>query len=206
VGKYGAEYTRVERDLYPTPAWVTEALLAYVDLAGLTVWEPATGKGDMAEVLKASGAACVHCSDIIKYDYPLDEVRDFTVINSAGSGFDAIITNPPSGPGNKTAEAFITAGLHYIARGGLLALLLSTDFDSGSTRRELFQHCPRFYAKIELTKRVVWFERLDGRLEQPRENHAWYIWQRTPLRVRESPRVLYAPIVNGSSRTEGNGP
>ena len=66
MGKHEAGYARVERDFYPTrERWVTEALLAHLDLAGLTVWEPATGEGDMAEVLKTSGAARVYCSDIM---------------------------------------------------------------------------------------------------------------------------------------------
>jgi hypothetical protein len=113
-------------------------------------------------------------------------------VNSLG-GFDIVATNPPGGVGNRTAEAFVAAGLKHIARGGLLALLLPTDFDSGATRRPLFHDCPLFAAKIVLTQRIVWFKRSDGKLEQPKENHAWYIWQKTPLRLRQSPRVLYGP-------------
>jgi hypothetical protein len=45
MGKHGNEYTRVPRDAYPTPAWVTAALLEHVDVAGKLVWEPCVGAG-----------------------------------------------------------------------------------------------------------------------------------------------------------------
>jgi hypothetical protein len=192
MGKHENGYARIERDFYPTRArWVIEALLAHLDLTGLSVWEPATGEGDIAEVLKAS-CARVHCTDITSYGYPLNALQDFTAIQPAPH-FDAIITNPPQGPRNTTAEAFITAGLHCIRHGGLLALLLAADFDSAARRRGLFAGCEWFAAKIVLTRRIVWFERADGIRAAPKENHAWYLWQRTPLRIRHAPQLLYAP-------------
>ena len=44
-----------------------------------------------------------------------------------------------------------------------------------------------------MRKRIVWFERDDGIREAPKENHAWFVWQRSPLRVRQWPVTLYAP-------------
>jgi hypothetical protein len=195
VGKHETSYARVARDLYPTrERWVTEALLAYIDLAERNVWEPAAGMGDMAEVLKAGGAH-VFCSDIAEYGYPLDARRDFT--HGDPGPFDAIITNPPQGPRNATEEAFIAAGLRYLADAGngLLALLLPTDFDAAGRRRGLFADCPWFAAKIVLTRRIVWFARSDGVREAPKENHAWFVWERTALRARVPPLTLYAPAV-----------
>jgi hypothetical protein len=192
MGKHETSYARVERDLYPTrERWVTEALLAHVDLAGRSVWEPAAGKGDMAEVLKADGAD-VHCSDIAAYGYPLDAVCDFTRA-TAPRRFDAIVTNPPGGPRNTLAETFVETGLHHIADGGLLALLLPADFDCAGSRRRFFADCPLFRAKLVLTRRIVWFVRPDGKREAPKENHAWFVWERTALRVRVPPLTLYAP-------------
>jgi hypothetical protein len=194
MGKHEVGYARVVRDFYPTrERWVTEALLTYVDLVGMTAWEPAAGAGDIAEVLKEAGAS-VWCSDIAEYCYPLDEVRDF-LSGEHETPFDAIITNPPQGPRNTTGEAFIAAGLRHIDRfGGLLALLLPADFDSAQRRRGLFAECTLFAAKVVLTRRIVWFERTDGVRAAPKENHAWFIWQRTPLRLRTTPAVLYAPL------------
>src|SRR5262249_5916767 len=114
MGKHEIGYARVERDLYPTPAWVTEALLAHINLNGLTVWEPACGKGDMARVLKAAGAYVV-CSDIADHGYPLAARMDFTTGQLPPAGFEIIVTNPPGGFRNKTAEAFIVTGLKHLS-------------------------------------------------------------------------------------------
>jgi hypothetical protein len=155
MGKHETSYARIERDLYPTPSWVTEALLEHLDLAGRSVWEPATGKGDIAEVLKASGCQ-VWCSDIASYGYPLDEICDFRATVPA-QRFDAIITNPPGGARNALAETFVRIGLHHIGSGGLLASLLPLDFDSAGRRRELFADCPHFRAKLVLTLALCGF-------------------------------------------------
>jgi len=154
VGKHETSYARMARDLYPTrEVWVTEALLAHVQLVGVTVWEPAAGRGDLALALRDSG------------------VRR-----------------------NTLAESFIETGLKHLAHGvSLLALLLPVDFDSAGRRRQFFAECPWFAAKIPLTRRIVWFPRSDGIRAAPKENHAWFIWQRTLLKTRTSPLVLYAP-------------
>jgi len=192
MGKHEASYARVERDLYLTrETWVTEALLAHIDLAGRSVWEPAAGHGDMAEVLKAGGAD-VFCSDITEYGYPLDAVCDFT-LTKEGRWFGCIVTNPPGGPRNTLAEAFIETGLRALAPGQVLALLLPADFDCAGTRRRFFADCPHFRAKIVLTRRITWFARTDGIRAAPKENHAWYVWERTALRTRGQPLTLYGP-------------
>ena len=214
MGKHETSYARVERDFYPTrETWVTEALLAHVDLAGRIVWEPATGQGDMAEVLKASNAGRVWCSDIAEYGYPLDAVCDFTSgkalrprINFATGGntrADAIITNPPGGPRNTLAERFVETGLQHIAGGGLLALLLPADFDCAGSRRRFFADCPLFRAKLVLTRRIVWFIRPDGKRKAPKENHSWFIWEWTMLRGRSTPSVFYAPIIAANGDQHG---
>jgi hypothetical protein len=56
VGKHETGFARIERDFYPTPSWVVEALVEHIDLAGLRIWECAAGDGRMAEALKAAGA------------------------------------------------------------------------------------------------------------------------------------------------------
>jgi hypothetical protein len=192
MGKHETGYARVARDLYPTrERWVTEALLAHVDLSGRSVWEPAAGHGDMADVLKASGAD-VFCSDVVEHGYTLDAVCDFT-LTKPGRWFGSIVTNPPGGVRNSLAEQFVETGLRSLAAGQVLALLLPADFDSAASRRQWFADCPQFKAKIVLTKRITWFVRADGRRAAPKENHAWFVWERTALRVRAPPIILYAP-------------
>jgi hypothetical protein len=187
VGKHETGFARVERDFYPTPAWVTEALASHVDLAGMRIWECACGDGRMSRALEQAGAS-VYSSDIIDRGY-YDELLDFTSERQPKVAFDAITTNPPLGPRGKLAEAFIASGLRRIPDYGFLALLLPNDFDSAKTRMQFFDDCPHFSGKIVLTKRVVWFERTDGKKEAPKENTAWFLWR---PRNRQRPTIMYA--------------
>jgi hypothetical protein len=197
MAKHEAGYARVERDFYPTPPWVvSDALAEHVDLRGLIVWEPACGDGRMAEALRLQGCARVYTSDIVDRGTGQDEVLDFlsAQMPNLERPPDAIITNPPFGQGGRLATAFIDVGLTRIRRhGGLLALLLPIDFHSAKTRARYFGDCPDFVAKIVLRKRIVWFQRDDGVLEAPKENSAWFLWQRSLLRTHHPPIILYAP-------------
>ena len=60
MGKHGTGYARVGRDHYPTPYWVIAALAEWLELRGLTVWEPACGDGGMAAALRQQSCARVH--------------------------------------------------------------------------------------------------------------------------------------------------
>src|SRR5262249_6095688 len=108
MGKHETGYARVERDLYPTPPWVVSALAEYLDLRGLTVWEPACGDGRMAEALRLQGCARVYTSDIVDRGTEQNEAFDFLSAQRPNLERppDAIITNPPFGQGGKLATAF----------------------------------------------------------------------------------------------------
>jgi hypothetical protein len=113
---------------------------------------------------------------------------------------DAIVTNPPFGQGCRLATAFIEVGLTRIRRyNGLLALLLPVDFDSAKTRARYFGDYPDFGAKIVLRKRIVWFQRDDGIRGAPKENSAWFLWQRSLLGTHRPPIILYAPEIEGAA-------
>ena len=98
-------------------------------------------------------------ADFLKVELPVDA--------------NAIITNPPF----SLATEFIVHALELMKPvNGFVAMLQSVDFDSAKCRRHLFRNCPEFMTKIVLTKRIVWFEREDGKKAAPSSNHAWYIW------------------------------
>lgn len=184
---------RVPADLYQTPAWVLDALGQYINLDGLSVWEPACGEGQLARAMEAAGAH-VTATDLHSYGFSgqADEC-DFTVAPfTAWFHFNSIITNPPYGPQGRTAVAFIDAGLRTIQPGDMLALLLPVDFDSAKGRARLFGNCPDFAAKIVLRRRIMWFEPEPGsKTSSPSANHAWFIWERS--HVRRGPAVtLYS--------------
>lgn len=167
-----SNYARAANDLYQTEPWATEALLRHFPVAGLLVWEPAAGNHLMADVLRENGAKQVFTSDIATYDRDHDHTFDFLNGFQAGpdSFFDAIITNPPYGKGNRDAVRFAELALERC--NGMVALLLTAKFDFGKTRRHLFQDNPRFMAKIALLDRISWA----GNGETGTEDHAWYVW------------------------------
>jgi hypothetical protein len=200
VGKHETSYPRIERDLYPTrEPWVVEALAQHIDLFGAIVWECAAGTGEMAEAFKAAGARQSFCSDIVNRGYPLT-VFDFLCGDKPKlPRIDIIATNPPGGLRNKVAERFVEVGLQHIADGTTfaLALFLPVDFDSGVTRRKFFDECPQFVGKIVLTRRIIWFQRHDGKREGPKENHAWFLWNRRLLRIQQPAIIRYGPCAGG---------
>ena len=158
----------------------------------------------MAEVLKAEGAS-VYCSDIEQREYPLDAQFDFLSDHDprqlsfawgrslpAFDAFDWFISNPPYGFRCRLINPFIEIGLRRLGPNGALALLLPNDCDSAKERIRYFGACTAFDTKIILTKRIVWFERTDGKPESPKENHCWCVWRRSRQPGRR-PQILYEP-------------
>jgi 23S rRNA G2445 N2-methylase RlmL len=141
MGKHETGYERVDKDQYPTPAWVTEALVEHVEVAGKKIWEPAAGHGDMVEALRAARAK-VFASDVADYGYPRQQrVFDFTAQMPDWPRPDAIVSNPPYGERHALAVQFIELGLERIGNGGFVAMLLPDNFDCAAGRRHLFKDC-----------------------------------------------------------------
>lgn len=166
-----SQYARKENDLYQTEPWATEALIRNFPVNGFLVWEPAAGNHLMADVLRDAGAN-VFTTDIATYDREHDDTFDFLKGLHVGSHsfFNAIITNPPYGKGNRDAVKFAELALERCD--GLVALLLTAKFDFVKTRRHLFADNARFWAKIALLDRISW----GGNRETGTEDHAWYVW------------------------------
>lgn len=175
----------MDRDHYPTPAWVTDVLCDHFDVRGKRIWEPACGSGKMVAALEQCDAE-VFSSDIA--DGP---DQDFMKLK-APRGCWGIITNPPYGQQGRIAEAFIERALYLDTP--FIAMLLSVDFDSGSSRTHLFGDCPQFAGKIVLLKRITWFtpRHIKGEKKPagPSQNHAWYIWQHGN---KAEPVIRYGP-------------
>lgn len=182
-------YERKERDLYETPEWVTEALLPHLSKWRTEdAWEPACGSGKMARVLRR------HFSHVYTWDIELNSSApgmlqaDFLDFEEAPDGFEAIITNPPY----ELATEFCEKALQLTEPdGGMVAMLLRTDFDHAKTRSHLFRDCPAFAKKLVLTKRIVWFDPEPGaKGKSPSFNHAWFIWD---WKHEGPPTIGYAP-------------
>jgi ParB-like chromosome segregation protein Spo0J len=154
---------RDPHDFYPTPRYVTEALLQ-VETFGRQVWEPACGDGAMAEVLKAAGYE-VLASDLI--DRGHGDIEDFLTSNQKA---ESIVTNPPFDKDDEFVRKALVSTNHKVA------MLLSLTFLEGSQRAKWLQITPLktvhiFASRVNLCK--------NG--EQDRKNgrfvFAWFVWE-----------------------------
>lgn len=179
MSQRNSEYKRIDADFYPTPEWVTEALITHcLDAGRYPVWECAYGDGAMANVLSKYGMVTI--SDIRDEDE-----TDFLKQDLIPSQCNSIITNPPF----RLAENFIRHALELTKPvNGMVAMLLRIDFDSAKTRRDIFEDCRAWGTKLVLTKRIKWFENPKG--GSPSENHAWYIWDWS-RDIGRLPNILY---------------
>jgi hypothetical protein len=180
MSQRNSDYARKERDLYETPEWVTEVLLANLWPAASCIWEPACGSGRMAAVLNRRYP--VYTTDIHPdgRDFLFERLPAYPVI-------DGIITNPPY----DLAQQFCEHALELMEPRGLVAMLLRVDFDSAKSRAHLFRDCPAWCHKLVLTKRITWFVEADGKPKaSPSENHAWYIWD---WKHEGAPTLAYGP-------------
>jgi Methylase of polypeptide chain release factors len=182
VGETGWE--RKDLDAYWTEPWCVEWLLAA--MGELTskknvVWEPACGNGQMAEVLRKHGYD-VLATDVKDYGYQhMQGVQDFLSVEYVDPVIDVIITNPPyeikgvEGVPDVTAESFIRHALRLMEPiGGKVIMLLRNEFDSASSRVDLFDGYP-FVCKYVLTRRPRWVEKQKGD-PSPRHNYSWFVW------------------------------
>lgn len=176
MGQRNSGYDRKEFDLYSTPEWVTHSVMPNLPRKPSKIWEPACGpESKMANVLQ-NYANTIRTDIIFGQDFLEHKGYD---------GVDTIITNPPF----NLAEEFIFHTLQLLPWDGMAAFLLRTDFDHAKRRWDLFGHCPFFYGKVVLTKRIVWFEPKPGEKgKSPSFNHAWFIWHKIN---KNTPRLMY---------------
>lgn len=159
VGRKVADF-RQKDDFYPTPEYVTEALLKNHQFKG-DIWECACGNGKMAEVLKKAGYS-VEATDLIDRGYGRSGY-DFLLENTH---VDNIVTNPPF----NLAYEFIIQGLRLSTK--CLALFLPIRYLTGKKRAEL-------YKKFPPTKVIVIPNKVDflGN-KNPVMEFAWFIWDK----------------------------
>src|SRR5262245_36449660 len=83
-------------DLYETPSVAAEALLRVLALPRGPIWEPACGRGAIANLLRAHGHRVV-CTDLI--DYGADSTATYGVVflktTELPDDVSCILTNPP---------------------------------------------------------------------------------------------------------------
>jgi hypothetical protein len=181
VSQKDSGYARKPADFYVTPAWCTEAVLPHLRKG--VVWEPAAGDGAMLRVLQTQFWTIG--SDLSPADQGIHELDFLCPEAVLPKRCTAIVTNPPY----YHAAEFCRQALRLMApAGGQVAMLLRIDFDSGKTRRDLFELNPAWAMKIVLLDRIEWFKSESGK-GGPSENHAWFVWD---FRHEGWPQIRYA--------------
>ncbi|MEI7711767.1 MAG: hypothetical protein WCI94_10065 [Rhodospirillales bacterium] len=171
-------YDREANDFYPTPAWVTEALLRHVALRG-PVWEPCCGDGAIARVIEASGLPVV-ATDLGDRGYGNGGI-DFFAQTAVPEGCRAIVTNPPYGDGgaertSRRASSQLLAFVRHAialteASDGQLALLVRFTWIAGQKASALLTAGP-LDKVVVLTHRIMWFD-MGPNTKHGQHHHCW---------------------------------
>lgn len=173
-----SNYERNEGDRYWTEPAVTAALARRLPQGIKRVWEPAAGRGDMAEVLIDFGYEVIASDiDVNEFDPGICPVHEYNFLTERwpdAGGIDAIITNPPFG---KEAEQFVRKSLSYTDV-RYHAFLLRTVWKAASGRTDIFVEQP-FACEIVLTWRPRWDWWFRDKPEKsPMHNYSWFCFDR----------------------------
>ncbi len=164
-----------EGDFYPTPNYVTQALLDQETFSG-EIWENAAGQGHMAETLKNNGYT-VFASD--KYDRGNKEIHILDFMESDRKAQN-IITNPPY----NIALDFVKKSVQQAE--GKTAMLLRLNFLESQKRYEFFKEYPpaRIYV---FSNRIAFYE---GKVSKGSGAiaYAWYVWEKGN---KEQPKLFW---------------
>lgn len=165
VGDKRSSGERDIHDFYPTPPYVTKALLEREDFAG-PIWEPASGNGAMAKVLEDAG-----------YDVIATELQEAEHVYGEG-GVDffeqsravpTIITNPPF----KEAQAFAEHAIDCAT--DKVALFAKLVFLESESRYHLFQKHPPSQIYV-FSKRVTLSKHGEEVENGSMVAYAWFVW------------------------------
>jgi hypothetical protein len=160
-------------DLYETPAVAVEALLRILALPSGAIWEPACGRGAIANVLRAHGHRVV-CTDLIDYDTDPTAIYgvDFLKTTELPTDVGCILTNPPF----KLINKFIAHALRLCPNVIMFARLAlfeserrSPILDDAGLRRML-----AFRKRLPMMHRDGW----EGRKSGSGMAFAWFVWER----------------------------
>lgn len=162
--KFGLKLDNLDRaknDLYPTPHWVTQALIDHERFDG-TICEPARGNLNIVKVFNNNSLSMMY-SDISE-EHGNNDFLEST------DRYDHIITNPPFPLATEFIEKAVELASYKVA------LLLPVPYLASIKRKELFK-------RTNLTRVHIICKRLKvGTPKGPitsHFNHAWFIGDKT---------------------------
>ena len=157
-------------DFYPTPSWVTEALLEVEGFRG-TILEPACGDGAISKVLAAANYE-VESSDLYDRGYGTDN-RDFLL--SIASGYHWPINNIVTNPPYNFAEKFILRALE-ITKYKVAFFLRLAFLESITRHNSIFKETPPTRVWV-FSERVTMYPNGQQTAGSGTTAYAWFIWE-----------------------------
>ena len=171
ASSHGSEERQTE-DFYATDPQALRDFLNVFELPDKKIWEPAVGKGHLADVLKEFGHE-VKCSDIVDRGYEGTELKNFLLANEKFEG--SIVTNPPY----KYAQDFVNKSLDSIAENHYVIMLLQLRFLESKGRRKFFDETPPEYVYVA-SSRIDCCK--NGEPLKYKGNsavaYAWFVWRK----------------------------
>jgi hypothetical protein len=161
-------------DLYGTPAVAIEALLAVETTLPRRIWEPAVGRGAIAEVFTAAAYDVVG-TDLVDYGIGYSGGIDFLMERKLPEGCEAIVTNPPF----KIADQFVAHALELCPR---VVMLLRLAFLESSRRTPILEN--RGLARVHVFRRRLPFMHRDGWAGSKASSaigFGWYVYDRAHI-------------------------
>jgi len=176
-------------DLYETPATAVEALLK-VESLPRWIWEPAAGRGAIANVLRAAGHEVI-TSDIGCGGAELDFYADFLTLPVIPAGYETICTNPPF----QRVNTFVRHALDLAPR---VYLLLRLAFQESIGRSDILEQSGLrtvhiFRNRLPMMHRAGW----SGRRATNATPFAWFCWERGYTGPTTFNRISTAPNTEG---------
>lgn len=155
-------------DLYETPPEAVRALLMR-HLLPPRIWEPACGRGAIAEVLRQHGHE-VLATDLVDYGYQHGEARIDFLLERRAPPVGAIVTNPPF----KLAAEFVE---HALKLCPLVIMLLRLAFLESDRRSAILdggqlKHVHVFRNRLPMMHRDGW----EGPRATSTTAFAWFVW------------------------------
>jgi len=183
VANSGDKEKRRALDFYPTPPEVTIALLNFLKLPPMHIWEPACGIGSMSKTLESFGHT-VLSTDIQETGYGIGGV-DYLALPTHYP-VDAIITNPPF----NRSEEFIRKA---VKEAPLVAMVLKSQYWHAAKRFSLFNDTkPTYILPLTWRPDFLFDQRKAGEKSAPTMDCIWTVW------IKGETETKYMPLLKGS--------
>src|SRR5262249_40403838 len=158
-------------DAYGTPPVAVEALLRVEPLPH-RLWEPAAGRGNIVDVLRARGHTVIG-SDLVDFGRPDFFSRpDFFMEGKVPDGWEAIVSNPPF----RLAGQFVAHALDLCPRVVMLLRLafLESERRCGILEGRGLARVHVFRKRLPMMHRDQWA----GPKASSAMPFAWFVWDR----------------------------